>query len=913
MSDAELSKQQNEQNVSDDLTDINIQASVSSSKDSSKKQKMEEIYSTKDKKIRYKKQTPIEAEEAQKRKDATKEKLVSGNVEISFENASVPAMEVELEAELEEGTVVSDEIIEELSDGGRIRGIYVQDIDDIDISLGPDDSLKRYEKQVNSKPKHDPRNTLIKAKSNPVHNNDTIPKTVSKVPVYQHESKVNKIRLKAGRFTDVVENEYDEYLKSNDPTISKKPVTGKIKIEPKQSLIYTLSQIAQKRKDKHDSKVKITTKNTEKIQNDLSKKTVEKEENPNALLKQKGRKKKKKLKLASLPMKSKKAKSETSKKDTAEAKANTKKKAKEKIQEIEHPVDYENRQDEKYVLNEIKGNIKKLTLKTVVLSVLFILSFVLEILALSKGVELFSSIIPLGSIVYCIINLIFLLVVGIISKDYLINGLIPLKRFKGNADTAVSIAYFAVVIETVVSFFASNDFVNGTYHLYTIIVIIAMLSNTVGRLFMAQRVKKNFKFITSKTPAYATKIYNDEELAHRMLSGTTAANAVIAYQHRTKLLSDYLKISYAPDPSEETVSKLTPITVVCSLFVTILYSIIYKTPMGIAPALSVMMCISMPVCGLISGNIPLYLFSKKMLRHNAMVAGYPSVRQFCDSSAVIVRADELYPKDSVKLEMIKPVAQFKVDETLLCAAMVLKEAQSPLRFVFDDLVKESVNTLPNVESVMYEDKSGLVGWVDGERVLIGNKSLMERYHITVEHTSLEAKCKNEKKQLTYIALSGQLMALVVTSYSADAKISAYLRRAEQSGLCLLVCSSDNNVTAQKITSDYNLFYRNVKVLSTGYANECVESISKVEQSSRAYLATRGKFTSMLRAISGCIKLKSNITMGVIIEVFGLILGVLLCATMVLYSGVSALSVVELMLYILFWGFSTIVAQLIQRP
>ena len=87
----------------------------------------------------------------------------------------------------------------------------------------------------------------------------------------------------------------------------------------------------------------------------------------------------------------------------------------------------------------------------------------------------------------------------------------------------------------------------------------------------------------------------------------------------------------------------------------------------------------------------------------------------------------------------------------------------------------------------------------------------------------------------------------------------------------------------------------------------------MEVTSRAYLATRGRVASLARAVGGCIGLKSNITLGIVIEMFGLVLGVLLCATLALYSSVGRLSVVELMIYILFWAAATLIAELIRRP
>ena len=66
-------------------------------------------------------------------------------------------------------------------------------------------------------------------------------------------------------------------------------------------------------------------------------------------------------------------------------------------------------------------------------------------------------------------------------------------------------------------------------------------------------------------------------------------------------------------------------------------------------------------------------------------------------------------------------------------------------------------------------------------------------------------------------------------------------------------------------------------------------------------------------MSGCIGVKSNIRLGIAISVFGMILGILLCATLCLYASVARLSVVELMIYIGFWVIASIAAELIKRP
>ena len=855
----------------EEYTDITAVAAQNAPAPEAEGAEMEEIYSTRDKQVKYKRQTPIEAEAAAKRQAQTKEELIKGKLEFSSDTDPV-VPEMELKAELDSDTVVADDIIEDVQSVHNLRGIYVQDIDDIDISLDPMESVEAYERKAGDKERYEARRADAPAEPEPyVYKGD---KVVATVPVYRHDSKVDKIYLKAGRFTDVVEGEYDEYLKSTDPTISKNYHAMQKEIKPKQSLLYTLSQMAQKRKEEAEQ---------QKAQEAVRENFDEVVEKPKKKTSKAGRF----FRIAGTLI------AESFVAPPSE--------------QDEHRADYNSREDEEFVLGKIRESIKKLSLRTALFAVL---SAVLTVLSIAERSGAFNA---SNAILYTGITLIVTVALGVIGRLQIADGIRPLRRFKGNSETAAALAYCACLIQSVTALFTAASFTDGSHHLYSFIAAFALLLNTIGHLLISVRVKRNFRFITSRSPAYAAKIYNDEEAARRMVSGTTASKGVLAYQHVTRFLCDYLKISYAPDPSEEIAGKIIPITTTVSLFVAVTYAVVFGSVPGVISALAAMLCVSVPFTALLAGNLPMLTFSKKMLSEGAMVAGYPSVRQFCDTSAVMLNACELFPQGSVTLEEMEPLQQYRVEENLLMAAAVLKEAMSPIAPVFDELILENDHFIPSVESVMYEDKSGLVGWIGGERILIGNAALMNRYHISIPEEEPVKPGRFHTRAVTYIARSGQAVAKLLLSYAAPKTAKAHLQRAERSGLAFVVSSPDPNVTAEMIAEEYELFYRSVKVMAPGYANEIDEVTSRVEEASRAYLATRGRQSSLARAVGGCIGLKSNITLGIAIGMFGLILGLLLCATLVLYASVARLSVVELMIYILFWTVATLIAGLIRKP
>ena len=430
---------------------------------------------------------------------------------------------------------------------------------------------------------------------------------------------------------------------------------------------------------------------------------------------------------------------------------------------------------------------------------------------------------------------------------------------------------------------------------------------------MVLRVKDNFRFVSSKGQKYAAKIYNNESVANQMMSGTAADRPIIVYQHKTDFPANFLKISYAPDPSEDLSSKLAPLTTVAAILIALIYGFVNISFSGAINALALMTAISIPISTLLSVNVPVRRLCKRLLSFGSMLSGYPSIKQFCDSTSIMLNANELFPRDSVILDGIKTYEEYGVDESLLCGIAILKESQNPIANVFDSVVAETSGTLPEVESVLYEDEMGLVGWINSERILVGSRALMEKYNVETPRLEYEEKYTSNGRQVTYLSRAGRLAAMFVTRYKADPELKSELQRAEANGISFLIRTTDFNITNDLIAELYNLFYRSIKVLPTGLGNVLKEAQSTKEDNSRSYLITGGKASSLARAVSGSIKIKRNISLSVIIQLIAIILGILLSATLALYAGVGVMGTLEVLIYAVFWAAAAIFAPALQKP
>ena len=767
-----------------------------------------------------------------------------------YEEAKKKAAEEEnkivtLTPEYDENTEFSGEVLGEVDqfrDEAEIKSYHTIDIDI------PEDKPKEKAEIKEKK----------EASQTPVHqfpNTEKPPrKVVAKVPVYRPDEPRNILNVKAGRFSEAVANEYEEYVRSKNPSV----IAHVLRPEP-----TIVDEEIAPTEEKHKDNRPIGEKVISALVGIFSK-------------------------------------DESDDNDTVK-------------EENSKPVeDYTGEEDEKSILYELNHNIRKLFMRSLLSGIIAAVVVVLTIVTRIFPSAICSAV-PFAPAAYAILLFILMAASLVLNRVAMLSGLSPLVHIKGNSDTAVAVAGAAGMVQIIVSFFCLGDLSGFHVNYYTVIPMLAFFANNVGKLYMVLRVKDNFKFVSSKGQKYASKIYNNESVAMQMMSGTAADRPIIAYQHKTEFPSNFLKISYAPDPSEDLASKLAPITTIASIIIAVMYGVVKLSFADALNAFALITAVSVPVATLLSVNAPVRKLCKTLLSYGSMLSGYPSVKQFCDSTAIMIDANELFPAESISLEGIKTFEDYGIDESLLCGIAILKEAQNPIANAFDSVVAETEETLPEVESVLYEDEIGLVGWIKSERILVGSRTLMEKYSVEVPNMEYEEKYTSQGRQVTYLSRAGRLVAMFVTRYTPDAQLKAEMQRAETNGISFLIRTTDYNVTNDLVAKLYDLFYRSIKVLPTGLGNVLKEAEDTVEETSRSYLITNGKAASLARAVTGCVKIKHNISLSIIIQLIAVIFGLLVASTLSLYAGVQVMGSLEVLIYALFWGAAAVFAPAVQKP
>ena len=572
--------------------------------------------------------------------------------------------------------------------------------------------------------------------------------------------------------------------------------------------------------------------------------------------------------------------------------------------------DYNHPADAPAVLNDLQTNVRKLFLRFLVT-----LFFALLLAGFTAAWE-HPALLPaeIHNVYtaqnFMIVQLIFLTAAAAFCEPTIRNGFSGLFRLQGNSDSAVAVAVIAAWVQSIVSLFAGAP---AGGRLYASLAGLALFCNTAGKLSISKRILRNFRFLTSSKEKYAVQMYDDYNTAIQMSKALTADGPKIAYQTKTEFLSHFLKHSYASDPSEHVSQFLAPAGFLGSIALLVVSAVLTKNSLMALAAFTAGTCLSIPFGAALSVSLPLARLHKIAARCGGMAVGWDAVEQFSATDAVLIDAQDLFPRGTVVLNGIQTFAGQRIDEAILDATALTAAVGGTLSDLFSQIVKSRGDILPHVERPVYEEGLGISGMVSDRVILVGTGELLRKHGLEPPSRDYEEKYRRGGKIPVYLASGGVLIAMFLVFYRSDRRRAAELRRLESNGITLLVRSRDPNLTPELISDCFGLSIHSVNILSE-HLGEVYDSLQKnPPKRAPAVLATKGRAAAMMRMLTACARQRGNIMIGVALQTAGAALGFALAAFYTAYSGISQLSATSLLVFEAFWAAAVVFIPKIRKP
>ena len=262
---------------------------------------------------------------------------------------------------------------------------------------------------------------------------------------------------------------------------------------------------------------------------------------------------------------------------------------------------------------------------------------------------------------------------------------------------------------------------------------------------------------------------------------------------------------------------------------------------------------------------------------------------------------------------MKVLSENSLDDTLVRAASLTEYMSSTLAPIFKEIASSGdIKVLPDADTVKYEDRMGVSGWVDNRLLFIGNRALMEAHGIAVPDLEVDRKILRQGFFPVYVATGDKACALLIIQYSVEKQIAAELRNLSKIGVTLLINNTDPNLSEAMISDYFGLFDDSVKVMSAAGCHMYKNTVVPANVTS-APAAYKGSSLALAKIMNCANKIKLSNTLLTVLYIISAVLGVIIFAYTSFGGSGEMLSSSTLLIYGIITSVLTYLIYLTQRP
>lgn len=541
--------------------------------------------------------------------------------------------------------------------------------------------------------------------------------------------------------------------------------------------------------------------------------------------------------------------------------------------------DYKTVADRDRVLSALSRSKKRLSLKAFI-----------TFLLLVPSVLLLTPMLETGSTTAYIVELVICLTAIIVNFNILKS--IP-SLFNGQADPDLPAALSTISTST---FALINFLLDGKLSGLSSVTLFTLIIFNLSKRSYYSRAIKNFTLISNNEFKKAVSIIKNKSVTQNIVGDAIEGDALICCGVETTNVHSFLKYTYCSNPVAQKIKNIALIGLILAVGLGVASLFLgggFSTAFAVFAA--VIALAASPATLLIT-NLPFNFVNNRLKLYDAMLTGYKAADEFDLCNGLAVSCGDLFPEGTIRLVDMKLLSPNPFDQSMLDAAAIADEIGSPIAGIFKQVnAASSYNSKKaSVDSVIYEEKMGISGWVNDRRVFVGNRVLMEAHGFTgLPPIELDKKIMRKGYFPVYLASDNVPCALLVVKYSPDEDIRYELRRLCNTGTTVLVDNCDPNISAKMLSDYFGVFEETISVMSKQGSDQFLTLVEHKEHRS-AGAAYKSNIAGLFAILTASINVKKSINAMTVIYIIGVILGILAVAICAFTSNFGIISAIPLL-------------------
>lgn len=435
----------------------------------------------------------------------------------------------------------------------------------------------------------------------------------------------------------------------------------------------------------------------------------------------------------------------------------------------------------------------------------------------------------------------------------------------------------------------------------------------ISVFFRSSHTLTGFKQIAGNKPKRAVKLINDPAVTFAMAKNSIDGDVLAAAPRKTAHIDDYMKYTSFRVYFGGRLPIMTVVSLLLSVILGFACAAYFDNMLyGFYSAAAIQCIAAAPVLFLIV-DLPLYSASKRLARRGAAIAGKMGAEYIEKANAIVISSEDLFPSGTVTLHNMQLLSDNSIDDTIMRAASLTDSLSSPLAPIFKKIAGTAGDfVMPDSDTVKYEDKMGISGWVNNKLLFVGNRTLMEAHGIDVPSIETDRKLLRRGYFPVYVATDDKACALLAVQYSVKPELAREFRKISAMGITMLIDSSDPNLTEEMICDYMGLYDDSVKVMSTAGCHMYKNAVTFTEHCS-APAAYKGNPAALASIVSSAVKIKKSSLLLAVFYALSCVAGVVLFAYASFGGSGSVISSGAVLLYCLIGTAISVILYLTGKP
>ena len=514
-------------------------------------------------------------------------------------------------------------------------------------------------------------------------------------------------------------------------------------------------------------------------------------------------------------------------------------------------------------------------------------------------------------------------VTAILCSSVISNGLVKLFKLKADCDSVCAVTMLVAIISGAINITNSDNVLVSRAYILIPTAIASLMFNTIGKLMMIRRAKRNFRFISGDSAKYSASIVNSQS-AYSLTKGVVNEVPCLAAMRKTELLTDFLKSSYCEDKADKFSKKLVPSALGAALFVAVLS---FFLPYGLdglqynayraVTVFTAVLAVAEPFAMMFTVNVPLSRAGVAMAKTESVILGYQAAEDFSKVNSVMTDASLLFPAGTVIYSNIKHCKQpnsvnnIALDQAIILAASLAIQSGSVMSNMFKNMINDKDEILVKVENCVYEDNLGVLGWYGTRRMIMGSRDQMKRHDIKVPEMKKVNKYAKDYTETIYLSVGGEVVIMFFVELLPNPEVKKALHELTDNGVSIVVKTTDSIITVSKIAEVFEIPPEMIKILPYSMHEQFRAFTHYVSRGSGA-VSCNGTFTGFAKAVISAKRLIKDIGLGIWIMLIGVILGVVFAAAAAFTGNTQLLCPSIVTAWNLAWLLFTVIGESVRR-